>query len=64
MKLTSVITLSGVLMLSGSVLAQESAHKASEWTPAELQATLSAMPKGDVARGKQLNQDMMLQLSW
>lgn len=59
MKLTSVVALSGALMFSGSVLAQEQSHSVKEWNPAELQAALASMPKGDVARGKQLNQDMM-----
>lgn len=59
MKLTSVVALSGALMISGLALAQDHGGQASEWTPAELQKALETMPKGDVARGKQLNQEMM-----
>lgn len=59
MKLTSVVTLSGALLMSTLVQAQGHEAKVAEWNPAELQANLAAMPKGDVARGKELNQTMM-----
>jgi len=59
MKLTSVVTLSGALLMSAMVQAQDHHATVAEWTPAELQANLAAMPKGDVARGKELNQTMM-----
>lgn len=59
MKLTSVVTLSGALIFSSFVAAQDHSSVVSEWTPETLQVELSSMPKGDVLRGQQLNQDMM-----
>ncbi len=59
MKATSVIALSGALLIGSMAQAQSPAVQTVEWTPEALQESLANMPKGDVQRGKELNQTMM-----